>query len=127
MFPNRIKRVEREVHRVLVDLLREVKDPRVVSATITDVKISRDLRSATVFVSTLDASTLSTALEGLQRAAGMLSHRLGDELDLRRIPRLQFVHDPSLAQGARIDAILASVLPDAEEALSTAHTEETDD
>jgi len=131
MFPNRIKRVEREVHRVLVDLLREVKDPRVVSATITDVKISKDLRSATVFVSTLDASTLLTALEGLQRAAGMLSHRLGDELDLRRIPRLQFVHDPSLAQGARIDAILASVLPEkakeAEEALTAAHTEETDD
>lgn len=110
MFPNRIKRVEREVLRVLVDLLREVKDPRVQDATLTDVTISKDLRTATVFVSTLRPENLDTVIAGLQHASGMLAHRLGAELDLRRIPRLTFAHDPSLAHGAKIDAILAAAL-----------------
>lgn len=110
MFPNRIKRVEREVLRVLVDLLREVKDPRVQDATLTDVTISKDLRTATVYVSTLRPENLDTVIAGLQHASGMLAHRLGAELDLRRIPRLTFMHDTSLAQGAKIDAILAAAL-----------------
>lgn len=116
MFPNRIKRVEKEVLRVLSDLLRDLKDPRIGSATLTDVSISKDLRSATVFVSTLRPDELTPSLEGLNRAAGVLAHGLGDELDLRRIPRLQFVHDPSLAHGAKIDAILAQALAEDEAA-----------
>lgn len=111
MFPERIKRVEREIQRVLADLLRELKDPRVAAVAITGVEVSKDLRTGKVFVSTLKAEDLTGAIEALQRASGWIGHRLGDELELRRIPKLSFVHDPTLIRAARIDALLAQVVP----------------
>ena len=111
MFPDRIKRVEREIQRTLSDVLRELKDPRVETVVITGVEVSKDLRTGRVLISTLTDTERVGALEALNKAAGRIGHRLGEELDLRRIPRLSFVYDPTLAHGAHIDALLAKVLP----------------
>lgn len=124
MFPNRIKRVEREVQRTLADILRELKDPRLEGITITGVEISKDLRQGRVLISALRTETLPGALTALESAAGVIGRLLGQELDLRRIPRFTFLHDPSLAHGAKIDALLASVLP-AEQELSAATGSDT--
>jgi len=115
MFPERIKRVEREIQRVLADVLRDLKDPRLAGVNITAVEVSKDLRTGRVFISTLKDEELPGALDALQRAAGRIGHALGDELDLRRIPKLSFLHDPTLANAAKIDALLARVVPKEDE------------
>jgi ribosome-binding factor A len=45
-------------------------------------------------------------LDGLQRAAGFLRRRLGNELKVRHVPELRFVHDDSIAHGAAISKLI---------------------
>ncbi|MEO7994271.1 MAG: 30S ribosome-binding factor RbfA [bacterium] len=128
MFPDRIKRVEREIQRVLAELLREAKDVRLSEAAVTAVEVTKDLRTAQVLISVLHEEQREATLTALQRAAGHLGHRLGEELDLRRIPKLTFAFDPTLASGARIDAILARVVPaDPTPEPETSEDSDTDD
>lgn len=84
-------------------LQREVNDPRVGFATITDVEVSPDLREARVFVSVLgDRQQLEQSLIGLQHAAGYIRTLLGRRVDLRVTPTLTFALDRSLERGTRV-------------------------
>jgi ribosome-binding factor A len=81
--------------------------PRLGLATITGVKIARDLSQATVYVSVLgDERRRTQTLERLQQAAGYIRGLLGKRLHLKRIPRLIFVDDPSLRDADRINRLL---------------------
>jgi ribosome-binding factor A len=88
-------------------LLRDLQDEHRGLATITGVKIARDLSHATVYVSILgDEAHRRHVIEGLQRSAGYIKGLLGKRLHLKRIPRLEFVDDPSLRQADRITRLL---------------------
>jgi len=100
-------RVAELLRRELAVLIgREVKDPRVHGITVNEVKVSRDLSHATVFISSLDADQAREALVGLKRAAGFLRGRLGRGLTLRHIPELRFKYDDTEARAARLDALI---------------------
>ena len=91
-------------------LLRQMKDPRVGLLTITDVKMSDDLRSAKVFFvqtgkDTLDAEVLAV----LERARGFVKRELGKRIHLRYMPDLSFHYDPSFEYGSRIDRLLTEI------------------
>ena len=113
-------RVGEQVRHVLSDLLArgEVHDPDVAdhSITVTEVRISPDLRNATAFVLPLAAtagdSETETILAGLGRAAPFLRGRIGKQLNLRFAPQLTFVRDDGFDRAARIDALLGDVAPD---------------
>lgn len=89
----------------------EVKDPRVVGlVTVTGVDITRDLRSARVFVSVMgsDAERAAT-FDGLESLAGHLRARVGRALRLRLAPEITFKQDESVARAARIESLLADL------------------
>jgi ribosome-binding factor A len=113
MASNRIGRINEEIQRELSALLRTVKDPRVQNGMLTIVRVDTtpDLRYARVFVSTLNASSEKEVLKGLKSAAGYLRHELGETLQLRYTPQLQFVADDSIAHGAHILELLRNVKP----------------
>ncbi|HPL63627.1 MAG TPA: 30S ribosome-binding factor RbfA [Syntrophales bacterium] len=91
-------------------LLREVRDPRIGSITITDVKLTDDLKSAKIyFVRMGDDSRRSEAEEGLQKAAGFLRRELGRRIQLRFVPSISFIYDRSFEYGDRIDKLLSDV------------------
>ena len=92
-------------------LSQDVKDPRVVGlVTVTGVDVTRDLRSAKVFVSILGSETERAAtFDGLASVAGHLRSRVGRALRLRLAPEITFKQDESIARAARIETLLSQL------------------
>jgi len=104
----RHRRIEGELQRTLSELVaREVKDPRVGSITITDVKVDADLGRARVFFTPFASKhPPEEVLEGLTRAGGFLRGECGRRLRLRHAPRLEFVFDDSIDKAARLTELI---------------------
>lgn len=111
---NRIGRINEEIQRELSDQLRRLKDPRVSQVgmvSITRVDTTSDLRYARVYISALNCDDEKALLKGLKSASGYLRHQLGQAIDLRYTPELQFFMDDSIAHGAHILDLLNHVKP----------------
>lgn len=106
-FP-RTRRVGEQVQRELAGLVHEeIKDPRLGMVSISGVEVSSDLAHAKVFISVLgDDAAVTESVRVLNNAAGFLRRKLGARMRLRVVPRLRFFHDRSLAEGARMDALI---------------------
>lgn len=104
MASNRINRINEEIQKELSSLFRTLKDPRVQGGmvTVTHVDTTTDLRYCRVFVSVLDKEQEKDVLKGLKSAAGYLRRELGQTLQLRYTPELQFTADDSIEYGAHI-------------------------
>ena len=111
MANNRIERTNDDIQRVLANLLRNIKDPRVANSmiSITDVKTTGDLRYSQIYISVLNIENEKELMKGLKSASGYLRHELGSILDLRYTPELQFHLDKSIEQGAHISKIINSL------------------
>jgi ribosome-binding factor A len=91
-------------------LLRRVKDPRIGFVTVTGVKVSPDLRHATVFVSLLDEGPAAAAtLAALESASGFLRVELGRRMRLKNTPELFFKHDTTPSRAAHLEAVLGEL------------------
>ena len=91
-------------------LLRQIKDPRLEMATITHVKMTRDLKIARLyFVVPGGGKKAAAATEGFQSAAGYLKRVLSSRLDLRYMPTLEFYYDDSFDYGSNIEKLLKSI------------------
>ncbi len=112
----RTSRVSELLREELSELVqRELKDPRLEGAflTITEVEVSADLRTASVFVSHLGSTEeRDEALAGLQSASAFLERELRRRLRLRRTPSLSFRFDPSIERGARLASTIAELARD---------------
>ncbi len=88
-------------------LLRRVKDPRIGFVTVTGVKVSPDLRHATVFVSLLDEGPAAAeTLAALERASGFVRAELGQRMRLKYTPELSFKQDMTPSRAARLESVL---------------------
>lgn len=112
-FP-RTRRVGEQLQRELATLIRdEIDDPRLGLVSISGVEVSRDFSHAKVFFSTLGSDKeADDSLAVLQGAAGFLRRLLGQRLTLRNVPQLHFRQDHSLADGARLSALIDSAVRD---------------
>jgi len=94
------------VRHALVEVLREEgpNDPALaeVSVTVTEVRMSPDLKLATVFVEPLGGAHADAVIAALNRSARYLRGRLGRHVDLRFTPELRFLHDESFGEAERI-------------------------
>jgi ribosome-binding factor A len=108
--PRQLKVAETIRHELAGWLLRgEVHDARLEGAnlTISEVRASRDLKQATVYVAVLGNDRVPTpVLDALNRASGSLGGRLARTLHLKFAPRLRFAADDRYDEAARIDALL---------------------
>lgn len=88
-------------------LMNAVRDPRVALLTITDVALTPDRRVARVHVACYSGEQdLQEGLEGLESAKGFLRRGLGQVLQWRFTPHIEFRVDRSWEHGARIDDLL---------------------
>jgi ribosome-binding factor A len=86
---------------------REVKDPRVGSITITEVKIAADMSTARVFFTPFASKhSPEEVLEGLTRASGFLRGEVGRRLGLRHAPKLEFEFDDSFEKAAKLSELI---------------------
>jgi ribosome-binding factor A len=104
-------RVGEALRHVLAELLTRgaVHDPLLAEAAITvsEVRMSRDLRHAVAYVTELGGDLRGELLEALTRAAPYLRGEAARRIHLKYAPTLSFRVDPSFAEAARIDALLA--------------------
>ncbi len=128
----RARRVEQLIRREVAEaLLRgELRDPRVAAhaaeISVTGVKVAPDLGSARVFVDVLGAHIdVARVLAGLNAGAHALRGVIGPRLRTKRTPSLRFEHDTAIAQGSRIEQVLAEI--HADEGVSAAAPEGASD
>ncbi len=109
MIPKRLERIAEEIHKgIAVVIGRSVKDPRVLRATITRIKVSPDLKRAVIHFSVIgDASAKKDALEGFQHARSFIRKELGHYLKLRWTPDLRFYYDDSIEDAIRMTQTLS--------------------
>lgn len=111
---SRAQRVGGLIQQILAELLqKDLSDPRLHLTTITQVKVTKDLRIARVYFATAGGKeTSAAAASGFASAAGYIKRRLGPELGLRYMPQLEFFYDESFDYGARIEQLLKSISED---------------
>ena len=76
--------------------------------TVTEVRVSPDLRNATVFVVPLGGGDVAPIVGGLKRARAFLRHEIAKAVELRSVPDLFFEPDTTFDEASRIDALLRS-------------------
>jgi ribosome-binding factor A len=107
--PARVRRHAERVRELVASVVRQIKDPRLGMITITDARITADLRDATVFYTVLgDSSARSSTAAALESANGMLRSVVGKALGLRHTPTLTFVQDVVPEHARHIDDLLAA-------------------
>ncbi len=87
------------------------------SITVTEVRVSPDLKNATAFVIPLGGLEMDRVVAALNRAQGYFRRELGRELSLRFVPRIHFAADTSFEYSSHIDDILHQ--PEVERDLET--------
>ena len=103
-------RVGEELRHALSRILArgELRDPSLadLNLTVTEVRLSPDLKNATAFVVPLGGGGLEAAVAALNRAGGFFRSRLAQEVALRHAPRVAFAPDRSFDEARRVDEIL---------------------
>jgi ribosome-binding factor A len=103
-------RVGEEIRHALADvfLRGEVHSMELFGASITvsEVRVSPDLKNATAFVMPLAGENKEGLLEVLKKSAPELRHLVSKRMKLRYMPRIQFLLDESFSEAARINNLL---------------------
>ena len=110
----RTDQVGAQVREEIMSIIRrDLKDPRIGFVSITQVRMSPDLRQARVRVSVLgDEAAQKASLKGLESARGLIRHELGRRLqNLKFSPELHFELDPSIEYSVHISRLLREILP----------------
>ena len=113
MANNRLARTNDDIQRVLSELLRNVKDPRVQQGmiSITRVETTGDLRYAKVWISVYGLKNEKELRRGLKSASPWLRRELAGAMTLRYTPELVFELDHSIEYGAHISSMIRDLVP----------------
>ena len=109
MTSHRKDRVAEEIKKELADIIRDdMKDPRVKGlVSVTHVEVSRDISSATIYLSCLgNAEEQDNTVAAFKQAAGFIRGELANRMNLRFMPELTFKTDHSIMIGARINELI---------------------
>ncbi len=111
MSSRRCQRVENLLKEEISDIIENgLKDRSIGLVTLTEVKVTPDLRYAKVYFSVLgDAAQHRAAIKGLQRARSWVQAQLGRRIKLKYTPQISFVFDDSIEYGTHILDLLHQV------------------
>jgi ribosome-binding factor A len=106
--PERVADILREEISQIVGY--ELEDPRLTMVTVTDVRLSDNLRNAQVFVTVIgDEEEHRLALSALRHAAPYVRKQLSLSLNLPRTPEIHFLRDSVEEKGERVDHLLEKI------------------
>lgn len=99
------------IRHALVEILQRetLRDPALegVSVTVSEVRLSPDLKQATVYASPLGGGGEAEVVDGLNRVAPYLRGLLGRAIDMKFTPALKFRRDEAFAEARKIEELLA--------------------
>lgn len=105
----RSDRVGDEIRKVVADLLQNrIKDPRLPAmASVTEVRVSRDLSHANIYVSVMgDDEEKKNCSAALNSAAGFIRREIGARVRLRSVPDIHIMVDDSIERGIRMSRLI---------------------
>ncbi|GAA4768845.1 MULTISPECIES: 30S ribosome-binding factor RbfA [Actinomycetospora] len=107
----RARRLAKRISQIVASTLEhEVKDPRLAMVTITDTRITPDLRDATVYYTVYGGEQERTgSAAALASAKGVVRSAVGRQTGVRFTPTLEFVPDVIPEGAARLDEVLEGV------------------
>ena len=107
-------RVADMVREELASIIRgKLRDPRVGSVSVNDVRVSKDLSFADVYVSSLDTpepAEQADLVAILNRASGFFRSELAGRHSMRTTPKPRFHYDVSLERGPRLEKLITDAL-----------------
>lgn len=103
-------RVNEDIARELVYIIKNVKDPRVSKnfVTITKTETTGDLKFCKIYYSHMSGEPKEVKT-GLYSAIGYIRHELSERINLRQTPELTFIKDDGASHGARINELLKQI------------------
>ncbi len=105
----RARKLADRIQQIVAEMLeRRIKDPRLGFVTVTDTRITNDLRDATVYYTVYgsDGERAETAA-ALESAKGVIRSEVGRQTGVRHTPSITFVQDSLMENVAHIDDLLA--------------------
>ena len=104
----RVRRLADQIKFVVAGMLeRRVKDPRLGFVTITDVRLTNDMREASIFYTVLgDDQERESSAAALESAKGLIRSRVGQTTGVRFTPFLEFIPDAIPANAVHIEDLL---------------------
>jgi len=112
MKPYRLARVAEAIRETASEtILFELSDPRIQGVTVTRAEVSADLQHAKVYVSIMGSQKEQlVCLSALQHARGFLQKKVGDRLQVRYTPHIQFVLDKGVKHSIEITRLINEAL-----------------
>lgn len=108
---DRTDRIAEEIRKVISEMIQnELKDPRVKGLiSVTKVLLTKDLKFCKIYISVMGADK-EEVLQGVKSGAGYMRKELGNRVQIRILPELQFVIDDSIEYGAHIDKVIRDIM-----------------
>ncbi len=104
---HRVHRVREQLHRVLCDIVRALKDPRVQFVTVVDVEVTPDLRHVKMFFSVLGSEDdKKQAQEALEKATGHIRREVSGRVRLRHTPEITVAYDATAERAAHLTELI---------------------
>ena len=104
------RRIAERISQIVAELLeRRIKDPRLGFVTVTETRLTSDLREATVYYTVLGSpEEQAESAAALSSATGIIRSEVGRLLGLRHAPSIEFVPDALPDSARRIDDLVAA-------------------
>ena len=108
MSEQRARRLAERIQVIVAEMLeRRIKDPRLGFVTVTGVRVTGDLREATVFYTVLgDSLEREASAAALASATGVIRSEVGKQTGIKFTPTLAFVADAVPENAAHIEDLL---------------------
>lgn len=104
---NKEERIATLIRKNIADIIQfELHNPHLGFVTIPEVKVSKDISFAKIYVSFIKEEEIEEGLEILEKSKGFIRSSLAKKMDTRRIPSLIFVLDDGFKKEAKIEALL---------------------
>lgn len=106
----RIDKIENLIkEEVSLILLYKVQDPSLGFVTITNVKVSPDLKNAKIYISVFDKNMRAEVLEKVISLSGMIRSELASRIKLKFVPELKFFIDDTLDYVEKIEGLIKKI------------------
>ncbi len=107
---SRMNKIEDLLHKEIANIIvTRIDNPQIKNTvTITDIKVSKDIRSAIVYFVTLDKN-FNKVEKIINELKPTIKFYLSKNVHLKRIPDIKFIFDDTLIKGQRINKLLDSL------------------
>ena len=109
-----MNRIDEELKKEISNIINyELNNPKVTGLiSVTNVKVTPDLRYARVYVSIINAKNKKATLAALKQSSGYIRTLIAKKINLRMTPEIIFEFDDSIEYGAKIDSIINEIAKD---------------